>query len=125
MIRPGNSPPNRTEVSQVPTNGTARVVPCTIRRPVPDRLSSGRPYPLQPQTRTTRKAPTVSTQIPRRGRRKAAVKNAPASCSSNEAGSSRAAQWWACRRSRPPGTSKDSHSVDANARDIAVPRSRA
>ena len=32
-----------------------------------------------------------------------------------------AAQWWICRMSRPPRTSNDSRSVEANASDISTP----
>ncbi|CPU64284.1 Uncharacterised protein [Mycobacteroides abscessus] len=32
-----------------------------------------------------------------------------------------AAQWWICRMSRPPRTSNDMCSVDANASDMSTP----
>ena len=40
MSGPGNSPPNSSEVTQVPTTGIDSATEYTIRRPVPDSWSS-------------------------------------------------------------------------------------
>ena len=59
-----------------------------------------------------------TTQLTSRGLRNAPVKNTRIMCVTIAAMKIRAAQWWICRMSRPPRTSNDSRSVEANASDI-------
>ena len=66
-----------------------------------------------------------STQLSSRGRRNAPVKNVRNMCTVIAATNSSAAQWWICRISSPPRTSKEMCSVDANASDISTPLSGA
>jgi hypothetical protein len=73
--------------------------------------------------RTNSRNPKI--QLTSRGLRKAPVKNTRIMWASMEPTKIRAAQWWACRISRPPRTSKDMCRVEANASDIIWPRSGA
>ena len=66
--------------------------------------------------------PTPSSQLTSRGLRNPPVKNTRSMCATIAATNSSAAQWWICRMSRPPRTSKEMFSVESNARDIATPR---
>ncbi len=63
------------------------------------------------------------TQFSSRGLRNAPVKNTRNRCTAIEAMNSSAAQWWICRMSRPPRTSKEMSSVEAMAALIAMPLS--
>ena len=63
------------------------------------------------------------TQLSSRGLRCAPVKKTRSRWIIIEATNSIAAQWWICRISRPPRTSKESRSVEAKASDISTPRS--
>ncbi len=63
--------------------------------------------------------PTI--QLSSRGLRNAPVKNTRIMCVTIDAMKISAAQWWICRMSRPPRTSNDSRSVEANASDISTP----
>ncbi len=92
MIWPGNGPPNITPAIQVPMNGMLSTTPSTMRRPVPDSMSSGRAYPLQPAASTSTNAATSSTQLSCRGRRNPPLKNVISSCMMIEAGITSAAQ---------------------------------
>ena len=71
--------------------------------------------------RTSSSTPMI--QFTSRGLRNAPVKKMRIMCSIIEKTNSSAAQWWICRISRPPRTSKEMFSVDANAIDIGTPRS--
>ena len=62
-------------------------------------------------------------QLMVRGLRNAPVKNTRNMCTQIEATNSSAAQWWICRISRPPRTSKEMCSVEAYASVIGTPRS--
>ncbi len=53
------------------------------------------------------------TQLSSRGLRNAPVKKMRSRCTIIAAMNSTAAQWWICRISRPPRTSKEMFSVDA------------
>ena len=75
MTSPGNSPPNSTNESHVPTSGMPSAIPSVMRRPVPESRSSGSAYPLHPPARATTKIRNSSTHAHRRGRRNAPVKN--------------------------------------------------
>ena len=66
---------------------------------------------------------TPRTQLSSRGLRNAPVKNTRIMCSIIEAMKINAPQWWICRMSNPPRTSKLRFNVEANARDIGTPRS--
>ena len=53
------------------------------------------------------------TQLISRGLRKAPVKNTRSMCTDRAAMKSSADQWWICRMSRPPLTSKEMSRVEA------------
>ncbi len=64
-----------------------------------------------------------NTQLSSRGLRKAPVKNTRIMCTSMPVMKTSAAQWWICRISSPPRTSKLMSSVDSNALDMSTPLS--
>jgi len=57
-------------------------------------------------------SPTPSSQIPRRGDRKAPVKNTRSRWTIIAATKTSAAQWWVWRIMSPPGTVEESSSVE-------------
>ncbi len=61
------------------------------------------------------------TQLSSRGLRNAPVKNIRSACTAIAATNSSAAQWWICRMSSPPRTSKLIRSVEAYASLIFTP----
>ena len=63
-------------------------------------------------------SPRPISQLSSRGLRNAPVKNTRNMWMSIAARNSSAAQWWICRMTSPPRTSKVMSSVDAYARDI-------
>ena len=63
-------------------------------------------------------------QLNSRGLRYAPVKNTRSMCTMIAATNSSAAQWWICRISSPPRTSKLMFSVDAYASLIRTPSQR-
>lgn len=62
-----------------------------------------------------------NSQLTSRGLRNAPVKNTRIMCTNMPAMKTTAAQWWICRMSRPPRTSKEMCSVELNASDIICP----
>lgn len=66
---------------------------------------------------------TSSSHPSRRGRRWPPVKNVDISCTTSDAGSSSAAQWWVCRSSSPAVTSKEIVIVESKASDTGAPTS--
>ena len=62
-----------------------------------------------------------TSQLISRGLRNAPVKNTRIMCVTIAARNSSAAQWWICRMSRPPVTSNEMSSTEANASDISTP----
>ena len=62
-----------------------------------------------------------NSQLISRGLRKAPVKKTRIMCTNIAPRKISAAQWWICRTSRPPRTSKLMSSVEANASDISTP----
>ncbi len=69
--------------------------------------------------RTSSRKP--NSQLTSRGLRNAPVKNTRIMCTSMPAMKTSAAQWWICRISRPPRTSKLMCSVESNASDMRMP----
>lgn len=69
--------------------------------------------------RTSSRKP--KTQFTSRGLRNAPVKKTRIMCTSIAAMKISAAQWWICRMSRPPRTSKLMWSVEEKASDIVTP----
>ena len=65
------------------------------------------------------------SQFVSRGLRNAPVKKIRQQCVTIAAMNSSAAQWWICRMSRPPRTSKEMRSVESYASVIGKPRSGA
>ncbi len=62
-----------------------------------------------------------NSQLTSRGLRKHTVKNTRIMCTNMPARKISAAQWWICRTSRPPRTSKEMCMVELNASDISCP----
>ncbi len=62
------------------------------------------------------------TQLISRGLRNAPVKKIRNMCTTIAAMNSSAAQWCTWRTNRPPRVSNEMSSVEANARDISMPR---
>ena len=63
------------------------------------------------------------TQLSSRGLRNAPVRKTRSMCTVIATQNMRAAQWWICRMSRPPRTSKEIANVDEYASDIVMPLS--
>jgi len=69
-------------------------------------MSSGRIVPVQPAAMPSGSRITQISQVSRRGRRNAPVKNSRSRCRDTAATKISAAQWWIWRISKPPRTSK-------------------
>ena len=65
--------------------------------------------------------PTPISQLTSRGLRNAPVKNTRSMCTKAAATNRSAAQWWIWRTSRPPRTSNEISSVEANASEMGMP----
>ena len=96
-----------------------------MRRPVPDRRSSGNEYPLNPLNRARISRVTPMIQFSSRGRRKAPVKKIRITCRTMAPTNTSAAQWCICRKTMPPRTSKLIFSTDWYASDMGTPRNGA
>ncbi len=68
---------------------------------------------MKPSAMPSTSSRTPMTQLASRGLRNAPVKKTRIMCSIIEARNSSAAQWWICRISRPPRTSKEMSSDEA------------
>ncbi len=78
---------------------------------------------MKPSTRASRNSVRPISQLMSRGLRNAPVKKIRSMCTPIAVRNTSAAQWWTCRTSSPPRTSKLISSVEAYAVDIGCPRS--
>jgi len=92
-----------------------------IRRPVPERRSSGSEYPVIPIASAKTSSPIPISQLISRGLRYAPVKKTRSWWMTIAATKTRAAQWWICRMTSPARTSKLMSSVETYAADSVCP----
>ena len=124
MMRwPGTSPPKTQSIRWVPTTGIDSSTPWSTPRLPPDIMSFGRIPPVHPTAMPRTSRLTQISQFSPRGRRNAPVKNSRSNCRHTAATKISAAQWWICRISSPPRTSKLICSVDLYAWLIRTPLS--
>jgi hypothetical protein len=76
-------------------------------------MSSGKIVPVQPAAMPSASSVTQISQVSLRGRRNAPLKNSRSNTRHTAAAKIRAAQWWICRISNPPRTSKLRSMVDS------------
>jgi hypothetical protein len=96
--------------------------PCSSARLPPDSMSSGKIEPVQPAAMPRMSRVTQTSHLSPRGPRNAPVKNSRSSCRHTAATKISAAQWWICRISNPPRTSKVTCRVDSYALLTGTPR---
>ena len=123
MRWPGTVPPKTPSIRWVPATGIDSSTPWSTSRLPLDSMSSGKIVPVHPTAMPSRSRVTQISQCSLRGRRNAAVKYSRSSCTQTAATKISAAQWWICRISSPPRTSKLISSADLYASLIRTPLS--